>query len=417
MSLIDGQALDDPNQVDRPVGPSKPMAEYHIIVGQSTPQAGGMCRHMEMLADGLASQSHPVHVWSPQATDLGCESAGVEVHKTLGDLSVGDLRQTGRMLNSFPSPRRILVYWVPHAYGYKSMNLQFCLWLWFRSLWRKDRVELMVQECFFSFTKRSWRQNLAAVVHRLMTMILLRAADHVWVALPGYEGRLKPFALGRRVSFSWLPVPANVDVVGDAAKVAEIRAELAPSRFLIGHFGTFGAPITDLLEKIVPVLLRGTDASLVLLGSGGKEFRESLIRIHPDLASRLHATGYLDDAALSCFLSACDVMIQPYPDGLTARRGSALAPLAHGRPVISNVTAVTEALWQETGAVVFAPATGDGFLNAVRSLRQNAADYKRVSAAARETYLRYFEPSHMIQIIRAKAPATPAVATANCGRA
>ena len=375
-----------------------------------------MCRHMEMLADGLADQSHSVHVWSPQGTDLGCESAGVQVHKTLGNFSVGDLGETGRMLNSFPSPRRILVYWVPHAYGYKSMNLAFCLWLWFRSAWRNDRVELMVQECFFSFTRRSWRQNVVAVVHRLMTMILLRAADQVWVALPGYEGLLKPFTLGRRVSFSWLPVPANVDVVRDAAKVAKIRAELAPSRFLIGHFGTFGAPITDLLEKIVPFLLRGTDASLILLGSGGKEFRESLIRLHPDLASRLHATGYLDDAALSCFLSACDVMIQPYPDGLTARRGSALAPLAHGRPVISNATALTEALWQQTGAVVFAPAAGDGFLNAVRSLRQDAAEYERVSAAARETYVRYFEPSHMVQIIRANAAATSAVATGNYGR-
>ncbi|HYL36148.1 MAG TPA: glycosyltransferase family 4 protein [Bryobacteraceae bacterium] len=378
--------------------------QYHIVVGESTPQAGGMCRHMDMLAEGLADEFHQVHVWSPSATNLGCESANVDIHKTLGNLSPRYLRHTGRMLNAFPLPRRLLVYWVPHAYGYNSMNLAFCLWLWFRSAWRKDRVELMVQECFLSFTRRSWRQSAVAVVHRVMTMVVLRAADQVWLALSGYEGRLKPFALGRRVSFGWLPVPSTVEVVHDPARVSKIRADMAPKGFLIGHFGTFGWPIADLLENIVPPLLRGTDAAMVLLGTGGAEFRERLLVRHPDLAPRLYATGYLDDTALSCFLSACDVMVQPYPDGLTARRSSALAPMAHGRPVVTNASPITEPLWRESGAVVFAPATGAGFLNAVRSLRLNPAEYQRVSAAASETYGDYFEPAQMVKIIRGDAP-------------
>lgn len=370
------------------------------MVGDSTPQAGGMCGHMALLADGLADESHEVHVWSPAGTDLGCRSLAVNVHKTLGNLSIHDLRHTGRLLNGFSAPRRLLVYWVPHAYGSRSMNLPFCMWLWFRSAWRKDRVELMVQECFLSFTRRSWRQSAVALVHRVMTMILLRAADHVWVALSGYENRLRPFALGRHVGFSWLPVPANVDVVHDPPKLTEIRTRLAPDGFLIGHFGTFGRPITDILDSIVPTLLRGLDSSLVLLGSGGQEFRQRLLRLHPDLAPRLHATGYLDDAMLSCYFSACDVMIQPYPDGLTARRGSTLAPLAHGRPVVTNATPITEPLWGKSGAVAFAPMTGSGFLEAVLELRRDLAKYQRLSTAARETYFRYFEPAHMVKTIQ-----------------
>lgn len=353
---------------------------------------------MSLLAEGLAEKSE-VHVWQPQNTELGTRCAAVQIHRTLGKLSIGDYGRTGRALDAFPAPRRLLVYWVPHAYGYKSMNVPFCFWIWVRSAWHKDRVELMVQECFHSFKRGAWRQNVAAAVHRAMVMMLLRAASQVWIALPVYESMLRPFALGRNVSFGWLPVPSNVAVVEDPAAVARIRAELAPSGFLIGHFGTFGSLITELLENLAPPLLRGVDASLVLLGTGSEKFRERLVRLHPDLADRIHATGYMTDAALSSYLTACDLMIQPYPDGITARRGSTLAPLAHGRPIVTNVSEQTEPLWRETGAVVLAELSAEGVLDAVKKLRNDPAARARVAAAARATYQRYFEPAHMIETI------------------
>jgi glycosyltransferase involved in cell wall biosynthesis len=373
--------------------------QCHIVTGNGTLTAGGMSAHMEMLADGLAEASQEVHVWQPEKTELGCRSAAVTIHRSLGRLSIADFRRTGRALRNFPTPRRLLVYWVPHAYGYKSMNLPFCIWLWVRSAWHKDRVELMVQECFIWFKKGAWRQNAAAVVHRVMTVILMHTVDHVWMALTHYEGLLRPYALGRPVSFGWLPVPSNVAVIDDPAAVARIRGQLASSGFLIGHFGTFGSHITELLEDLAPALLRGQDSSLVLLGSASEGFRERLVRQHPDLTERIHATGYMTDAALSSYLSACDVMIQPYPDGLTARRGSALAPLAHGRPIVTNATWQTESLWRETGAVVFAEATPAAFLQAVQRLQKDSGERARVGAAAQETYRRYFEPAHMVDTI------------------
>jgi glycosyltransferase involved in cell wall biosynthesis len=280
------------------------------------------------------------------------------------------------------------------------MNVAFCLWLWFRSLFHKDRIELMIQECFMPFSKASWRQNVIAAAHRLMTLVVLRAAKHAWIALPDYKKRLRPYTLGRRLGFTWLPVPSNVAVIDDQLAVAEIRKRLAPRGFLMGHFGTFGRSITEMLEHILPAVLRGVDSSLVLLGSGSKEFRERLISLCPDCKDRIHASGYLKDAELSGYLSACDVMIQPYPDGMTARRGSALAPLAHGRPVITNATACTESLWNEEGSVMLAAATGAAFLEAVRQVQREPSEAKRLSEAARRTYLRYFEPAHMVSVIQ-----------------
>jgi glycosyltransferase involved in cell wall biosynthesis len=378
---------------------SKPsMPEYHIVIGNGTSQVGGMCAHMSLLAEGL-SETGEVHVWEPAKTELGTVSAAVKIHKTLGDLWIGGFRRTGRALRSFAKPRRLLVYWVPHAYGYRSMNLPFCIWIWLRSVWHKDRVELMVQECFLAFHEGGWRQDAAAVVHRVMMVFMLGAAQHVWIALTGYERTLRPFALGRRPTFGWLPVPSNVQVAEDPAAVNRIRHQLAPSGFLIGHFGTFGSFIADLMEAIAPAILRGLPGSLVLLGSGSERFRERLVRQHPDLAARIHATGYMTDAALSSYLAACDVMIQPYPDGITARRGSSLAPLAHGRPIVTNASGPTEPFWKETGAVMLAESTPQGFLEAVRSLQNNAAQRELLGAIARKIYQRYFHPSHMVETI------------------
>lgn len=375
------------------------MPQYHIVLGEGTMQAGGMCAHMSLLADGLATRSQEVHVWAPATTEIDAKCATVKIHKTLGRLSPAGFRRTGEALRSFPAPRRLLVYWVPHAYGWKSMNVPFCIWVWMRSRWHKDRVELMVQECFFEFKWGAWRQNAAALVHRVMTVILLAAADHVWTALELYEQTLRPYALGRKISFQWLPVPSNVVVSDNPAEVQEIRRRLAPSGFLLGHFGTYGSLITDLLDVVLPPLLEGLDASLVLLGNASAKFRERLLEQYPALAERIHATGFLTDAALSSYFNACDVMIQPYPDGVTARRGSTLAPLAHGRPIVTNESSKTESLWRDSGAVALAKLTPSDFLEAVRLLEKDPGRRARIGAAAQETYRRYFEPAHMVETI------------------
>jgi len=275
------------------------------------------------------------------------------------------------------------------------------LWLWLRALCRKDRIELMAQECFMPYAKGAWRQNIVAATQRLMMAIVLRASQRVWMSLPRFESQLRPYVRGKCISFAWLPVPSNIPVLHDSAKIAEIRSRLAPGGFLLGHFGTYGQAIAEILEKLIPPLLDQVDGSFLLLGSGSEKFRERLVAMQGGLALRVHAVGYLNDTELSSYLSACDVMIQPYPDGLTGRRGSALAPLAHGRPVITNEAEATEPLWNEDKSVVFAPPNAAGFIDAVLKLQKNPAEMARLSAAARATYVRYFQPDHMLEAIQA----------------
>lgn len=273
------------------------------------------------------------------------------------------------------------------------MNLPFCLWTWMRARLRGDDLGIMVHEPFLGFGEGNWRQDVAALVHRLMTILLLQAARRVWVSTPRWQQAWQPYSLGRRIPFSWLPLPSTVPVLDNPAAVAALRARYAPGgERIIGHFGTFGHPITSLLEAVVPRLLQACEDTVMLcIGSRSAEFRNQTVLNYPHFQGRIHATGPIPTTDLSAHLSACDLMIQPYPDGVSSRRTSLLAPLAHGVPVVTTSGPSTEPLWVDSGAVALAPAEdADEFVSQARRLLADESARRRVGLAASALYQNYF---------------------------
>lgn len=58
------------------------------------------------------------------------------------------------------------------------------------------------------------------------------------------------------------------------------------------------------------------------------------------LESRVTWTGYQNDADVSADLAACDVMLLPYVDGASLRRGTLMAALAHGCAIVTTTPPV-----------------------------------------------------------------------------
>ena len=378
---------------------------WHIISPEYPPQLGGVGDYVYLLAQALADQGDEVHVWCSGPDRPRQSFPGVEVHPVLAGLAAADLFRLGRALSRFPGPRRVLLQWVPHAFGWRSMNLPFCGWIWTRARLAGDDLGIMVHEPFLAFWEGTWRQNAAAMVHRVMTVLLLHAAQRVWVSTPRWEKAWKPYALGRRVPFAWLPLPSNVPVVSDPAAVRALRARYAPAgELILGHFGTFGHPITPMLESIIPRLFASGERLVMLfIGPKGAEFRERLVRRHPELGGLIHATGSIPatDPRLSAHLSVCDLMIQPYPDGASSRRTSLLAPLAHGVPIVTTSGPSTESLWQESQAVALLPAQDlEAFAAQARCLLADQSARQRASQAARALYDNYFAIQRIAEALR-----------------
>ena len=378
-------------------------SSWHVITSEYPPQAGGVSDYTYGLAGGLAAQGDQVHVWCPACPGTQSQIDGVVVHRVPGAFTAAGLRHLGRELNQFPSPRRILVQWVPHGFGYRSMNLAFCCWLWNRSWRHRDNVEIMVHEAYLAFRYGWWRQNAAALVHRLMTIMLLRAADRVWVSIPQWEQRWRPYTLGRRVWIKWLPIPSNIPIVDDVrAAQAVHRRHVAGDNLLVGHFGTYGSPITSVLEPILSIL--GDDPAgltILLMGRGSEQFGEELIRRDPRLAPLIHATGALSARDLSLHVAACDLLIQPYPDGVSSRRTSFMAGLSHGKPIVTTSGILTEPFWRETDALELAPV-GDviAFADLLKRLCKDPDERARMGRAARNLYKERFDLPYIIAMLR-----------------
>jgi glycosyltransferase involved in cell wall biosynthesis len=180
-----------------------------------------------------------------------------------------------------------------------------------------------------------------------------------------------------------------------------IRTKYAAGGFLVGHFGTYGMKIRDYLEIALPQLLQDGRVRVILLGRGGGSFHEELVRRNPAIAARLHVTDELFGEHLSRHLSACDLMIQPYPDGISARRTSAMAALAHGRPVVTTVGKLTEPLWTESGAVATVSADDTAALAPLAaSLIENPSERERLALAGATLYQERFDLRHTINSLR-----------------
>jgi len=377
------------------------MTPLHIVTSEYPPRVGGVSDYTRQIAEALSREGEEVHVWCPPV-DAARNASGVQVHPELGRFRPADLKYVSDALDAFPSPRRLLVQWVPHGYGYRSMNLWFCLWL-ARRVAHGDIVELMVHEPFIEMTWRPLRHTAIAVVHRLMTMILMSAASRVWVSIPAWESKLRAYAFGRAVRIEWLPIPAAVESL--PASASSVREKYAgDGQPLVGHFGSYGDDVSSLLEGRLPAIMESAaKPALLLIGERSDVFCNALIARRPAWSARVYATGYVPTAALAGYVGACDLLLQPYPDGITSRRTSAMACLSVGRPVVTTAGHLTEPLWSESGAVALADvADVEGFTSTAIRLIADADARGRLGQQGQRLYRERFSVSHVVDALTSR---------------
>ncbi len=323
----------------------------------------------------------------------------IHVHAVLGEFTAQDLARADQLLDGFLSPRRLLVQWVPHGYGYRSMNLGFCEWV-LRRAKHGDRCDVMVHEPFLDFWEGSLRQTAAALVHRVMTVTLLRAATRVFVSIPAWERKWRPYALGKAVPFEWLPVPNTLPQPKcDAVRFVRER-QSESGRHLVGHLGTYGSAISQtLMESTQTLLALSPRTNVLLMGRGSLGFHAQFAAANPLLALRVRSTGYLPPAELAESVAACDLLLQPYPDGVSTRRTSAMAGLALGVPIATNRGHLTEPLWAESSCVALANGSDSLAMTASRLL-EDRRELDRLAAAGKSIYDQRFDVTHTISALR-----------------
>lgn len=384
------------------------MTTWHIVTGEYPPAAGGVSDYSRLVAGGLAAAGDAVHVWCPNASGCGSDDAevpGVQVHRIAGAWSAPDLHRLDREMDAIPGERKLLLQWVPHAYGKRSLNVRFCRWI--RSRARAgDVLGIMVHEPALAFREGTMRQDVGAAIHRLMLALLLSHANRVWVAIPAWADVLRPWTRREDLSFCWLPIPSTLPVAEPHDAVRTIRAARLSDQHhvLVGHFSTYPPAIRCALAEVLPELLASDPQIHVeLLGRGGERALEEIRDALGGNASRVTAPGPLDATSLSHHLQACDLLVQPYPDGASTRRSTLMAAMAHGVPAVTTIGRLSEAFWRESDAIAAAPAGDSGALaRAAGELVRQPQRRRELATAARATYDARFSLPHVIAALRSE---------------
>jgi glycosyltransferase involved in cell wall biosynthesis len=372
---------------------------WDIVTGEYPLATGGVAGYSRQVACGLADMGDEVHVWAPSRVEGLAADPGVHVHALPHGFGMRGLLSLAKTFRRMRRPRRVLLQYVPDAFGLKGMNLPFCRWV---TNLPKAELWVMFHEVAVPWAPwQSWKQNVVSLATRRMASTLVMRADRVLVSVPIWVDVLHLVAPRWRGVASWSPVPSNVATEVTPAATVEVRARLnLPAEGLvIGHFGTYGPLIAPLLKPVLGRLLQEDSRRYALLIGGASEGFARDVASSFDVAGRVVATGYLSKTAVAAHLCACDLLVQPYADGVSARRTSAMAALALGLPVVTNEGVATEPVWKESGAVALA-ASPQGLVDAVEALASDKIRASILGSRARELYERQFSISRTIAALR-----------------
>ena len=370
---------------------------WHLISGEYPPQLGGVSDYTRQVASALARAGERVHVWAPVASGPTPIDPGVEVHRLQRRFSPRGLRKLGEALDSSDRPRRLLVQYVPQAFGYHGFNLPFCLWL----TARREPLWLMLHEVVSPWGDgHTLKRDALAAVTRLMALLAVKRADRVLVSVPAWRNLLATFLTPPELT--WLPVPTCLPTeppVGSKEACARLRTGHAA---IIGHFGTYSPLITPLLRAAFLQLLRSDHRRLgLLLGRGSDAFAAQFLAEYPDLNGQVKARAGLAPEDVAASLCACDVILQPYPDGISARRTTAMASLALGLPVVTNAGPLSEPLWSESGAVALtSEPSGRALAGAVEALLESPGRRADLGERGRALYGARFSLQRSVETLR-----------------
>ena len=376
-----------------------------IVTCEYPPHAGGVSDHTFQLVRALAESGDVVDVWCPPSAGAPPALPGVTVHVLPSYFERDALRILGDALCALPPDTRLLVQYVPTAYGRRMMNVPFALLLF--SL-RRRGFDLFVHEVAMPVRlDRTPRQNAVGMVHGVMAWLATRGARNVFVAIPAWRSRLARLGAwhvaGRR-EVTWVPIPSNMPDAVDPIRVRAIRQQLLETRrrTIVGHFGTFGRFHVALLAPTIERILDdGADRAMLLIGRNGALLRDTIVLHRPDLDARITVTGELAPREVSAHLVACDVLLQPYDDGISARRSTAMAGMALGKAIVSNRGVATSEPWTDGRvALLTDSADPDALAAAVTTLLADAERRHLLGRAARHEYQHRFTLEHSIAALR-----------------
>lgn len=318
-----------------------------LITGEFPPMQGGVGDFTREVARALAALGHNVHVLTSRGKsgdEQGDAGEPYATHRAIRNWGWSCWRTIRRWMVKH-RPDVVNVQYQAVAY---AMRLPIHLLPW----WLQRRVDRPTIVVTYHDLKVPYLFPKAGPLRWQAVLALARWADAAIVT--NEEDRLTLSRYPPLASLAVLvPIGSNIALClpADYDRLAwRARYGVGAGDLLLAYFGFLntskgGETLVRTLHKLAIEPPAAMQPHLLMIGGqvGASDPTNRAYLRHVkslidqlDLSERVHWSGYIPPEEVSANLMAADVCVLPYRDGASFRRGSFMAALAHGRPIVST---------------------------------------------------------------------------------
>ena len=288
---------------------------------------GGVSHYTQKLAQSLSGLGNTIYIVTGEEY-LGSGSDGnITVFRFPGKWKRQSVREMALKLKSM-SIETINLQYTPSMYpesfkfAWRYLAKRFVSTISFHTLWGGRKL------------------------NHLFALSLLQTSDGIIATNSEVKYLLKKYFRNLLKKVQFIPIGPNIELVKESICTENLlkKYQFRPERNVIAYFGMAyqGKGLSSLLE-VMELLIKshGLDVQLVIIG-GGLSDSEKYISERKDLAKKLGIgeriiwTGKIDESEVSDLLSRSDLVVLPFSNGVSDRRGSLLTVLAHKKAVITT---------------------------------------------------------------------------------
>ncbi len=359
-----------------------------FVTGEYPPMVGGVGRFTAELASALQMQGAQVAVLTDEQVKETAETDAVPIlpaRRSWGWRILSDIPVCARAAGA----EWVHVQFQTAAYRmHPAINAlpYFLRRQGLRSAWTYHDLRVP-----YLFPKAGGR------LRNWVTRLPLRAADAVVVTNQSDWESVRGQIL--RGQLHRIPIGSDIESRQFSAEERSRRRAArgyGSEQLVLGYFGFLNASKggLTLIETLATLAGDGQDVHLLMIGervgaSDETNFRylqrvEAAISEH-GLDSRVQWTGHQSDAEVAADLSAIDVLVMPYEDGMSMRRSTLTAALANGCAIVTtHPQDPTPELRADSDLVLVPPRDPAAAAEAVRRIAQDPRLAENLQANARQ---------------------------------
>lgn len=347
-----------------------------LLFPRLPPAADGIGDYTSRLAVALSTHAE-VRILTAQADAEPVP--GAEVVRAFSGASVRGLRRLAESLGA-DVPDWLVVQYNPFSWGRWGFNPALPEVLrQLRSRYPWMRLAVMVHEPFVPLT--TWQFCVMSSWQRWQLWQLGRAADVVFCSIEAWAYRFAQWFPETPVHH--LSVGSNISDAGFGRDEAR-RSLVVDGRFVLGLFGSASTSMLPHVKAALEAVVQKDPTVLLLyVGGDGTAVRAGLEGLP------VRDVGRLAEAEVSRCFSSMDLFLAPYPDGVSTRRGTVMAALAHGISVVSTVGSLTDSIFTKAdGSALFLADAADpsAFAKTATLSLAEGHERERVGMAGRALY-------------------------------